>query len=162
MCNRTERLELCACTDMSTLKIQELYSSEIKLLGKKDFLKVIRWKLNRYLGSKWTGMDGLMIMPSKDLTHELTEDFILSELNEQNCFDFEYEPNEGDNLILEIGWLFNKRGKKIKRELEYNYSSYIFKNKEWKAEAYNLFYEKIEIINEGILKKIDLTDSMDL
>lgn len=153
MCNRTERLELCACSDMNTVKIQELYSDEIKHLGKKDILKVIRWKLNRYLGKEWSGMDGLMIMPSQNLTKTLTEDFILKELNGQNCFDFDYKPTEGDNLIFEIGWLLNKRGKKINRELEYQYSSYIFKSGEWKADSYNPFYEKTEIINEGVLKK---------
>ncbi|CAL2056508.1 hypothetical protein [Tenacibaculum sp. 190524A05c] len=153
MCNRKERLELCTCSDMTTDKIQELYCDEIKCLGKKDFLKVIKWKLNRYIGKEWSGMDGLMIMPSKNLTQELTEGFILKELNRQNCFDFNYKPNEGDNLIFEIGWLFNKRGKKVKHELEYKYSSYIFKNEKWEADSYNPFYEKTEIIKEGILKK---------
>lgn len=153
MCDRTEKLELCACSDMNTNKIQEIYSDEIKRLDKKEFLKVIKWKLNRFLGTEWSGMDGLMIMPSQNLTNELTENLILDELNKQNCFDFEYQPTEGDNLIFEIGWLFNKRGKKINRELEYKYSSYIFRNGEWKPDSYNPFYEKTEIINEGILKK---------
>ncbi|WP_299107160.1 hypothetical protein [uncultured Tenacibaculum sp.] len=139
---------------MNTDKIQKLYSDEIKSLGKKDFLKVIRWKLSKYLGHEWSGMDGLMIMPSKNLTQGLTENFVIEELNKQNCFDFDYIPNEGDNLIFEIGWLFNKRGKKIERELEYEYSSYIFKANKWKADSYNPFYEKTEIINEGILKNI--------
>lgn len=153
MCNRTEKLELCACSDMSTNKIQELYSDELKRLEKKELLKVIKWKLNRFLGTEWSGMDGLMIMPSQNLTTELTETFVLDELNSQNCFDFDYKPNEGDNLIFEIGWLFNKRGKKIERELEYKYASYIFRNGEWKPDSYNPFYEKTEIINEGILKR---------
>ena len=153
MCNRTEKLKLCACSDMNPEKIQELYADEIKCLGKKDFLKVIRWKLNQYLGREWSGMDGLMVMPSQNLIQELNEGFILKELNGPNCFDFDYHPKEGDNLMFEIGWLFNKRGKKIKRELEYKYSSYIFKNGEWKADVYHPLYEKTEIINEGVLIK---------
>jgi hypothetical protein len=154
MCNRTNKLELCACTDINVEKIQQLYSDEIRQLDKKEFLKVIRWKLSKYVGKEWSGMDGLMIMPSENLTHDLTENYILNELNEHNCFDFDYKPKEGDNLIFEIGWLFNKRGKKINRELNYAYSSYIYKNKKWIAESYNSFYEKTEIINEGILKNV--------
>ncbi|WCM41040.1 hypothetical protein MG290_08710 [Flavobacterium sp. CBA20B-1] len=103
-------MELCTCSDLNTNKIQGLYSDEISRLGKKEFLKVIKWKLNRFLGAEWNGMDGLMIMPSQNLINELTENFILGELNIENCFDFEYQPNEGDNLIFEISWLFNKRG----------------------------------------------------
>lgn len=153
MCERSETLELCACSDMNTNKIQQLYADDIKRLDKKELLKVIRWKLNRYLGKEWSGMDGLLIMPSQNLTQELKENFILKELNKHNCFDFNYEPTEGDNLIFEIGWVFNKRGKRIQGKLAYEYSSYIFKSEAWKVDFYNPFYEKTEIIKEGIVKK---------
>ena len=153
MCNRTEKLELCACLDMNTNKIQKLYSEEIKRLDKQELLKVAKWELNRFLGTTFSEMDGLVILPSQNLTKELSEEFILRELNNSNCFDFEYQPSEGDNLIFTIGWLFNKWGKKMNPEIEYKYSSYIFRSGEWKPDFYNPFYEKTEIINKGVLKK---------
>ncbi|WBX77978.1 hypothetical protein PG911_06900 [Tenacibaculum ovolyticum] len=153
MCKRTSKLELCSCADMSVKRIKLLYSEEIKLLDRKDIFKVVRWKLNKYISEEWSGMDGLMIMPSDNLTQELSQKYILKELNESNCFDFEYEPNNGDNLIFEIGWLFNKWGKRIKTKMEYEYSSFIFENDKWEINSYNPFYEKTEIIKEGIVKK---------
>ena len=152
MCNRTSKLELCSCTDMSVKRIQQLYSEEIKLLEKKEILKVIRWQLKKYIGTTPSEMDGLMIMPSKNITKEFSEKYVLNELNNTNCFDFKYKPNNGDNLIFEIGWLFNKWGKKIDKKLEYEYSSFIFKNEKWIADTYNPFYEKTEVIKKGFIK----------
>ena len=156
MCSRTNKLELCSCTDMSVKRIQQLYSEEIKLLGRKEILKVIRWKLKKHVGQEWNGMDGLMIMPSENLTQELSEKRILNDLNQTNCFDFDYIPNNGDNLIFEIGWLFNRWGKRINKKIEYEYSSFIFKDEKWVADSYNGFYEKTEIIKEGIIKNVTL------
>jgi len=154
MCNRTNKLELCSCSDMSVKRIQQLYSEEIKLLDRKEILKVIRWKLKKYVGLKSSEMDGLMIMPSENLTQELSEKYILKELNGTNCFDFNYKPNNGDNLIFEIGWLFNKWGKRINKKLEYQYSSFIFRNEKWIADSYNAFYEETEVIKEGVIKNV--------
>lgn len=154
MCNRTNKLELCSCTDMSVNRIQRLYSEEIKLLDRKGILKVISWKLKKYVGHKSSEMDGLMIMPSENLTQELSEKYILKELNRANCFDFDYKPNKGDNLIFEIGWLFNKWGKRVNKKLEYEYSSFIFRDNKWIADSYNAFYEETEVIKEGVLKNV--------
>lgn len=164
MCNRLNRLELCTCSDMSVERIQQIYSDEIKSLGKKDILKVISWKLKKYLEldfqiTKEVIMDGLMIMPSENLIENLPEKFILNQLNTHNCFDFDYKPIEGDNLIFEIGWLFNRWKKSIsKKKIQYKYSSYIFRNGKWVADSYNSFYEKTEIFNQGILKMLHSND----
>ena len=89
MCNRSNRLELCTCSDMNVERIQQIYSDEIKSLGKKDILKVISWKLKKYLEldfqiTKEVIMDGLMIMPPENLIENLPEKFILNQLNTHN------------------------------------------------------------------------------
>ena len=152
MCDRSNTLELCSCTDMSVQRIQELYIEEIKNLKRKELLKVVRWKLKKYIGHEWIGMDGLLISPSESITEALSQDFVLSQLNSKHCFDFDYEPKEGDNLILEIGWMFNKWKKSITKGIGHDYASFIFKNGKWIADYYNAFYEKTELITEGVLK----------
>lgn len=159
MCKRDFDIKLCACTDDSTKRIQELYKQEINSLGKKEFLKVIKWKLSKYIGREWSGMDGMMIMPTDKITEELTEEFLIEKLNQTDCFDFDYYPNDGDHLILEVGWLFNHRGKRIKRQVEYEYSSFIFRDQKWISETYNVFYEKTEMFKQGMMQTITTNKS---
>ncbi len=151
MCKRDLELQLCSCGDNSTKAIQNLYVEEIKALKRKETLQVFGWTLERYIGEEWIGADGLMYMPVDKLTDELTEDFFLEELNGNKCFDFEYIPGEGDNLIFELRWTFNRRGH-LKKNAIGGFISFIFKDQEWTADCYNCFYDKTEFVQEGVLK----------
>lgn len=94
----------------------------------------LTWTLYRYLGAYDSGMDGMLMEPSYRITAELTFEYILAELNARNCFDFEYSPNEGDNLIV--------RG-------PHGFMSFIYATNSWTYEMYNCFQERTEFIKKG-------------
>lgn len=151
MCKRDIGLKLCSCGQNSIRVIQNLFSEEIKCLEKKETLDVFGWTLDQYLGEEWIGMDGMIYMPENKLTDELTEDFFLKELNENECFDFEYIPSEGDNLIFQLKYIFDRKGRR-KKNTRMGFISFIFKGEKWTISSYNCFYDKTERMKEGVVK----------
>lgn len=152
MCKKDLELILCSCGENSIKAIQDLFSEEIKGLKRKETFEVFGWTLDRYLGSEWAGMDGMIFMPSNKLTEELTEDLFLKELNENKCFDFEYAPSEGDNLMFQLKYTLGRRGKQLKKNTRGAFVSFIFKDEKWIADIYNCFYDKTETMKEGVVK----------
>ncbi|MFT5647438.1 MAG: hypothetical protein ACI976_002128 [Aureispira sp.] len=75
MCKSDIELKLCSCGDNSIKTIQNLFSKEIKALKRKETVEVFGWTLERYIKEEWIGMDGMIYLPVKKLTKELTEDF---------------------------------------------------------------------------------------
>ncbi|WP_131494773.1 hypothetical protein [Flavobacterium enshiense] len=96
------------------------------------------WTLKRYLGNSDIQMDGLLMSPSDKLVDNLSAEYIKAELNERNCFDFDYKPVEGDNLEI------HNPKKYIAK-----YISFIFRDGKWVADSYNGFIDKTEKINYG-------------
>ena len=71
-------------------------------------------------------------------------------MNDRNCFDFNYNPTEGDNIVFKY---FNKKKRNANSEsLENGYISFIYKDSNWKIDYYNPFYDQTQVINQGILK----------
>ncbi len=89
-------------------------------------------------GADKSGMDGIGYMAEKALTEDLTNERMLVALNSKNCFDFDYQPNEGDNLQI-----FTPENA-IRKHL-----SFVFQNGEWIAYSYLAFLYEMEKINFG-------------
>jgi hypothetical protein len=116
MCQHLKKMTLCTCA----AKVEVVHNKKSRRNKNKVFPdNKLTWTLYQYLGAYDSGMDGMLMEPSYRITAELTFEYILAELNARNCFDFEYNPNEGDNLIF-----YGPQG----------FMSFIFGNNRWAYE----------------------------
>ena len=104
------------------------------------------WYLSHFLGEKETNLIGKMIMPVAqfDFSTLITDDYIVAQLNESNCFDFEYIPKNGDNLI--VRQYHNKKEE---------FMSFIFKGAKWTSDYYNVFSGVVRKFNVGKMQLLD-------
>ena len=152
MCDFNNGIKLCTCED-DKIKYRkpDLYrivnkDKIVKIPNKKndDIPLIYVWHLYKYCGKDEVNMMmGHYILPSDDLGNGLNAEWISLNLNIENCFDFDYIPNEGDNLII---------GQNVEMS---PYISFIFKNGEWIIEQYNPFSDIKEHILEGKIKEIE-------
>ena len=85
----------------------------------------------------------------------MTSDFLQDQMNTHNCFDFDYKPNEGDQIIFTSEFR-NKKGKRVKQyQAEYKYISLIFKDGKWSIDHYDAFQDITEQFDEGFVKLSD-------
>jgi len=151
MCDFNNGIKLCTCNgDKIKYRKQDLYRKVkgelVKIPNKKndDIPLIYIWHLFRYVGKDEENYSlGQYIFPSNDIGKGLNAEWILFNLNIENCFDFDYVPNEGDNLF-------------ITQNVELSpYISFIFKKGEWIVKHYDPFSEITEHILEGKIKEIE-------
>jgi hypothetical protein len=146
MCEISNQLKFCTCLDekiIESINIQKRLDKFHKnQLPKSN--EPFSWILYEYKGIQDSGLEmmGLLYMPSDKIGFGLTEEFVLNEINDKNCFDFNYHPKEGDNLQINF-----QRNKDWTECL-----SFIFRNEKWESDSYHTFIQIIEPINFGILK----------
>ncbi|QGK74237.1 hypothetical protein [Flavobacterium sp. SLB02] len=135
MCETGKEIKLCTCFPATMDKVvHHKNSRKSKNKRRNDFT----WTLERCLGpSKYT-MDGMGYLPDKTLSEDLTTEKMLIDLNSKNCFDFDYEPAEGDNLTIYTP------ENNIRKHL-----SFIFQNEEWIDDYYLPFKYEMKKINYG-------------
>jgi hypothetical protein len=145
MCETGKEIKLCTCVPngMNTI-IHHKNSRKNKNKRRNDFT----WTLEKCLGFSKSTMDGMGYMPEKTLSEDLTNERMLVDLNSKNCFDFDYQPNEGDNLQI-----FTPENS-IRRHL-----SFVFRNEEWIAYSYLPFKYEFEKINYGKVTFEDKTEN---
>ena len=151
MCDFNNGMKLCTCEDVKIkYRKQDLYRKVkgelVKIPNKKndDIPLIYIWYLYKYIGTDEDNMMlGQYILPSNDLGNGLNSEWIALNLNIENCFDFDYNPNEGDNLII---------GQNVEMS---TYISFIFKNGEWIIEHYDPFSEITEHILDGKIKEVE-------
>ncbi|WP_449397928.1 hypothetical protein [Chryseobacterium wanjuense] len=85
------------------------------------------------------GIMGLLNMPSNKIGFSLTQEFVLDQINNKNCFDFEYQPKDGDNL--QINFQRNKYW--------VEFLSFIYREDHWKVDSYYTFIEKLNLKTLG-------------
>ncbi len=125
MCELTHQIILCSCAEKN---------ENINLINPHQ------WTLNRYLGPTESTMRGRLLAPSQFLDDQIGIDQILTEMNLRNCFDFNYTPQERDQLCINNG-LENP---------DYKYFCLIYKNGNWQPGRNPAFKRsKLEIIKEG-------------
>lgn len=140
MCEISKNIKLCSCLVEGNIApvIHNKNSRRHKKNKILDISDAYKWTLYKYIGTKDLGMEGLLYMPSDKLGEYLTNEMMLSALNNEMCFDFDYQANEGDNLVI----YHTERG-------SYNFLSFIYKNQKWKVDSYNGFTDMTEKINFG-------------
>lgn len=144
MCKTNNSLKFCTCLEEKDKAIIDIHNSLEKfqkkqLPGSKD---PFSWVLYEYKGTVHSDLIGMLNMPSDKIGFSLTEAYVLTQLNSDNdCFDFEYVPVEGDNL--QINFQRNKYWTE--------FLSFIYRNHQWEADSYYTFTEVIEPKNYGLL-----------
>ena len=81
------------------------------------------------------------MLPAGDIGNGLDAEWIALNLNLENCFDFDYTPEEGDNLFIQTN------------EIASAYISFIFKNDQWIIDVYDPFTWNTKHIVDGIIKE---------
>ncbi len=148
MCEITKNFILCSCSTDEKVEVEHNKNSRrYKKQIEKKYPRRIAWTLDRYEGTYNSEMDGMMITPSDKLDELFTAEYVRSELNARNCFDFDYVPNEGDYLTFRFNF-----SKKEARGREFHYMPYIYKEGNWTVDFYCGFSAKLAEINKGRLK----------
>lgn len=143
MCDFEKGFILCSCEPLKTVnppkkKSKRNQNAPAQLPG-------YRWVLFRFTEYiEEVLMEGSFEPPVKDLGNGLNEEWVLLNLNLEKCFDFDYIPKEGDNLILRS----NDR---------YKYLSFTFEKSIWISNYYDPFSTVLEKFKEGKIMNRDLS-----
>ena len=139
MCDFDKEFILCVC------KHERIPYKKTKRNKKKTQPEKIEyiWTLYKYIGPNKGKEMGRYVFPVSDIGNGLTSDFVLAQINSKNCFDFEYNPNEGDNLL--ISDLQYKGGR-----LEF-----IYRDGKWLKDFYDPFMDETKRTLEGKIKSVD-------
>lgn len=150
MCDFSEGIKLCCC-DKESIRYREA-STYVRKKGKlieqknpendKIPLEYI-WTLFKYEGEKEVTEIGRYLMPKNDLGQGLNAQWVALNLNCTNCFDFDYNPQEGDSLQIH---------KNIKFD---TYLSFVYRNGEWIVDHHDPWSTDISELNQGKVKPID-------
>jgi hypothetical protein len=136
MCDFSKGFILCRCNDPGVVVHNKGNRRNKK--GKSDSVEY-KWTLFRYIGISKEQEIGGYFLPVSDIGKGLTSRFVLAKLNNENPFDFEYKPTEGDNLIIS-----NPR-----QRLEF-----IFRLGKWEEDHYSPFDDIYEEFDRGKLIEI--------
>jgi hypothetical protein len=141
MCDVGKKIKFCSCLTAEDIDVFEAYK-ELKHNLKQTIstsMQPLTWTLYKHLGHEASALVGMLKMPSTELLNSLTNEYVLSQINNSNCFDFDYAPSEGDNLKIE----------QQRNEYSSEFLSFIFRNGKWRADSYYTFTERIEAFNYG-------------
>ncbi len=89
---------------------------------------------------------GITDFPDSDIGKGLKSEWVLLNLMSRNCFDFDYQPSNGDNLII-----YNRQSRKSPFGKPV-YLSFIYRNSEWTEDFYNEISELTKLKNKGKVK----------
>lgn len=132
MCEISDELKLCTCSNAEEL---ENY-----------------WVLYRYNKDKNELIVGQPILP-RDITLEelINRDIFCEFLNKKNCFDFEYQPQNKDRLLISLQT--NSEEDFEEESIAYGFEH---RNGKWKIKDYETFdwVEKYDGILEGKIKNL--------
>ncbi|XZF14659.1 hypothetical protein ACTHGU_00835 [Chitinophagaceae bacterium MMS25-I14] len=138
MCAPGKKFTLCTCKEV----IIHHKNSRKHKNGADGMLPHFTWHLYRYTGTFSSGLDGMLMMPEHSLGTVFTDEEVQQELNSRQCFDFDYQPGEGDNLRVMM----------VQNKTRSSFFSFIFRNGQWAIAHYNSFFERTEEISHGKIK----------
>lgn len=145
MCKYGEKIRFCSCTrekikykDPNSINVNKVTQGNRKISLEEDPLLMFVWQLLRYDGEHVnTELEGEYLPPVNDIGNGLNSAWIELNLNTENCFDFDYTPIEGDNLIIRHS------------SIGYDYLSFIYKAGQWHIKHYNPLTNSTHLIDSG-------------
>ncbi|MBD2206969.1 hypothetical protein H6G33_31345 [Calothrix sp. FACHB-1219] len=144
MCDFDKGFILCTCKDKEKPIVHNKNSRRYKQ-EQPMIPKVYRWYLStfkRYKSDDEPLMEGLYELPAADIGKGLTDEWVLLNLNYRNCFDVDYTPQEGDNLVIQDA------------HKEWVYLSFIFQNGGWERGHYDPFDTVQTLTMNGEVKQV--------
>ncbi len=132
MCEISDELKLCTCSNAEELGNY--------------------WVLYRYNKDKNELIVGEILLPRIITLEEIrNKDILLALLNKINCFDFEYQPQNKDRLLISLQT--NAEEDFEEESIAYGFE---YRNGKWKIKDYETFewYERYDEILEGKIKNL--------
>ena len=116
----------------------------------------ITWRLRKYIRPKTNdGFDFTPMSASDRLSDEITTEKIVKFLNDNVFFDFEYEPNENDEIRMEIQYVIENLNGKYRRPYINCFVSFLYADEKWIVNnGFDHIHNFYEEFKEGILKYI--------
>ena len=150
MCKPDREIHFCSCASIAPIPYPG--DPDKGGLNQDEYKKThFVWRLNRYLRKKNSGMMGDMVMPLQRLNEELTVEHLIRELTRKDIFDFEYDPKDGDELIIREEYYY-KTVKGYQRPELYEFMSLIYRDGSWQDDYYNIFDNKTRMFKKGVIK----------
>ena len=146
MCLPDHEIHFCSCASLEPIPYPDK-EFNLQQYTKTHFV----WRLKRYIGKKDSGMLGEMIMPLQRISYELTADHLIIELTRKDIFDFDYTPREGDNLIIQEGYIYKSIKGQSRPQLT-DYMSLVYRAGTWQDDFYDVFSERTRSFKKGIIK----------
>lgn len=150
MCDFTKGVKFCTCKKNEiNFRYAEYYKKVngelVKIIDKRNegIPLIYMWRLFRHIGKKKDWLEvGRYMLPTNDIGQGLNAEWIALNLNVENCFDFDYTPQEGDNLFITTNVILGP------------YISFIYRNNEWICDHYDPFTDDVEHVQDGKLDPI--------
>lgn len=140
MCDFSKGFKLCLCSDPRIIvHHRKSKRHQKKRAQEKKGIEYI-WTLHRYVGKLSGDEMGRYIIPHSNIGNGLTAEFVLNELNNKDCFDFEYQASEGDNLIIAT-----------EEDMFYERLAFIYRDGFWVEDHYSPFEDDTKKITNGKL-----------
>lgn len=144
MCNITENFMLCTCEE---IKFREpityeadFNNCEPKVIPRENLPElVIVWSL-KHASHNGGSLFGEMKVSYNAVDLNYDNNFILSQLNNLDCFDFHYTPRNGDELSFKTNEFGSKQ------------VFFTFKDHKWTAGSHHSFNYTFKEIASGILE----------
>lgn len=133
---------LCICNDIKDQSVPIHENMSVKV--------IVKWTLFKFIKEEWSGMDGMLIEPSKAFSTTLTDSFFRDQLNTGNCFDFDYKAVEGDCIMFDLQ--VPRKAKYGRNDDMSKFISLIYRNQSWIIEQYDSFYTKLGKQVSGYMK----------
>jgi hypothetical protein len=106
------------------------------------------WTLHRFVGKiedSW--MEQIYsVSPKNSLSDQINSESVLLRLRNSDCFDFNYEPLEGDNLNI-IHESFEKVNNRKFHGIDY--LSFVYRGGEWTKDFYDPEQDELKFIKTG-------------
>jgi hypothetical protein len=143
MCDFEKGFILCTCVDKEKPVIHNKNSRRYKKNPNNE-PQIYRWYLSEFIDTFDSMMEGIYQFPSDDIGKGLTAEWVLLHLNDGNCFDFDYTPKEGDNLVIN----------QSTKTYTHIHLSFIFQNGIWVQKHYHPYSTMLKQKQAGVVQEL--------
>ncbi|UFH32217.1 hypothetical protein LNP04_00515 [Chryseobacterium sp. C-71] len=151
MCENKKNITFCTCKEQELKSTLNLKMESFKIFDNKEEYnkRIYHWKLEKTVREltfeETRKIMGQIIRPSKRLDQELTAEFVVDVLNTNAEFDFEYSPEDGDELLIGVSYKY-PQVENHSRPFLPEPMTFVYENKEWYFGYIDHFrYKQIEL-----------------
>lgn len=101
MCDLQDGFKLCTCSPESLKELTIFRGIPIDRIQFPDFQPTYIWTLKSIDPNPGPSLRGRSVLPKLNVGDVANIEFVEQEMNARNCFDFEYQPDEGDYISFQ-------------------------------------------------------------